>query len=84
MGIEVFTFFMHKILGHSRLVNAGNLWYWPLGFLGLVEIARHIGVRGYWRWLTGTLFLGSPLLISLSVSCYIDAAFLCTMLAAIA
>ncbi len=84
MGVEAFTFFMHQVLGHSRLVNACNLWYWPLGFLALVEIAQRIGVRGYWRWITGALFMGSPLLISLSVTCYIDAGVFCTVLAAIA
>jgi len=84
MGVEVCTFFMHHIFQTTRLVNACNLWYWPLAFLAVVVIASRLGARGIWKWLAGALVIGAPVFISQSVSCYIDIGFASAVMAAIA
>ncbi|MCP4546869.1 MAG: hypothetical protein GY835_10440 [bacterium] len=84
MGNEVVTYFMYRILGHMDLVDGGNLWYWPLGFFALAEIADRIGVKGFWRWVTGALLIGAPVIVSQSATCYVDIGFTFTTMAALA
>ncbi|NIM18915.1 MAG: hypothetical protein GTO42_02670 [Candidatus Latescibacteria bacterium] len=84
MGVETCSFFMHHVFRTSRLVDACNLFYWPLGFMALVVIAGRLGARGIWRWLAGALIIGSPAFVSQSVSSYIDPGFASAVMASVA
>lgn len=84
MGVELFSFFAYFLLGTSRLVNACNLWYWPLAVLALAVIAQCLGVRGIWRWVAGALVAGVPAFVCQSVSCYVDPGFTAAVMASIA
>jgi len=84
MGVELNTFLAYQILGTSRLVNACNLWYWPLAVVSLAVIAERLGARGSWRWIAGALVVGAPVFLSQSVSCYIDVGFAITVFASLA
>jgi hypothetical protein len=84
MAVELNTFFAHHLLGTSRLVNACNLWYWPLAFMALVVIAGRLGARGVWRWVAGAMLAGVPVFVSQSVSCYIDPGFGAAVMASMA
>ncbi len=84
MAVELNTFFAHHLLGTSRLVNACNLWYWPLAFFALAVIAKRLGARGVWPWVAGALIAGAPVFVSQSVSCYIDPGFAAAVMGAIA
>ncbi len=84
MGVEATTFFLHALHGSTSLVNACNLWYWPLAVLALVVLAARLGARGGWGWLAGALLIGSPLVVSQSVTNYTDVGAAATMLGALA
>jgi hypothetical protein len=84
MGVEVTTFFMHLVLGTSRLATAGNLWYWPLAFLAVVVIALMLGVRGPWRWVSGAWIAGTSGLVCQSVTGYSDPGSTATAMGALA
>lgn len=84
MGVELSSFFVFQLTGMSRLVNACNLWYWPLAFLSLAVIAGRLGARGAWPWVAGALIVGAPVFVSQSVSCYIDPGFAAAVMASIA
>jgi hypothetical protein len=84
MGVELTTFFTYFLLGTSRLVNACNLWYWPMAFLAIAVIARRLGARGPWPLVAGALIVGAPVFVCQSVSCYIDPGFAAAVMAAIA
>ncbi len=84
MGVETTTFFVHRILRTSRLVDACNLWYWPLACLAVVLVATRLGARGIWRWLAGGLIIGAPVFVSQSASCYVDPGFAACVMAAVA
>ena len=84
MGIELSVVFVHHLTGASWIVNACNLWYWPLAFLALVVIASRLGARGVWPWVAGALIAGAPVFVSQSVSCYIDPGFAGAVMASMA
>ena len=84
MGVELFSFFAYFLLDTSRLVNACNLWYWPLAVIALAVIAERLGVRGIWRWVAGALIAVVPAFVSQSVSCYVDPGFTAVVMAATA
>jgi hypothetical protein len=84
MGVELSVYFFHYLTGADWIVNACNLWYWPLAFLALTVIASRLGARGVWPWVAGGLIAGVPVFVSQSVSCYIDPGFAATVMASIA
>jgi hypothetical protein len=84
MGVELSVLFAHQLTGASWIVNACNLWYWPLAFLALAVIAHRLGARGVWPWAAGALLTGAPVFVSQSVSCYIDPGFAASVMAAVA
>jgi hypothetical protein len=84
MGVELSVLFTHQLTGASWIVNACNLWYWPLAILSLAVIAHRLGARGVWPWVAGALLTGVPVFVSQSVSCYIDPGFAASVMAAIA
>jgi hypothetical protein len=84
MAVEANTFLMYEAHRSSRLVDASNLWYWPMAFFAVVVVADRLGVRGAWPWLAGALLAGAPLLVGQSVSCYVDAGFAASVMAGIA
>jgi hypothetical protein len=83
MGLETITFWVHQISGTSRLVDASNLWLWPLGWLGLAVMAEELRVVRGWRWLTGGLIIGAPLMVTQAATNYVDTAFACAVIAAV-
>ncbi len=84
MGVEAHAFFMHQLLHVSRIVDACNLWYWPLAFFSLVVVATRLGARGIWAWLAGGLIVAAPVFVSQSASSYIDPGFSSCVMAAVA
>jgi hypothetical protein len=84
LGVEAFTFFAHHLFPSTTLTSALNLWYWPLGFLGILVIATRIGARGPWSWLAGALLAGVPIIICQSLTAYIDPAFAFTVIGTLA
>ncbi len=84
MGVEANTFFLYQLLRDSQLVNACNLWYWPLAFLAVMVIANELGARGVWNWLAAGLLVGSSVFVCQSVSCYVDPGFNATIMGALA
>jgi len=84
MGVELSVFFLNRLTGATWIVNACNLWYWPLAFLAIVVIASRLGARGAWPWIAGAMVTGAPVFVSQSVSCYIDPGFAAAVMASIA
>lgn len=80
MAVEVLGFLTARIAGHMRLVDAGNLWFWPQGFLGLVLAARAVGARGGWAWAAGLTLFSSPMFLAQSITAYVDPAFACAVI----
>jgi len=83
-GVETFSFFVYHLLGTDLLVDASNLWYMPLGALGLYLIASALGATGVWRWLAGALFFAIPVNIIKGPTCYVDVGFACAVIGVIA
>jgi len=84
MGVEAHTFLLHQAFPTTRLVNACNLWYWPMAFVAVVVTAGRLGARGPWRWLAGGLLVSAPVFASQSVTCYVDVGFAACVMAAVA
>lgn len=84
MAIEAHTFFTYELLRIDSLVDALNLWFWPLAFFALVVTAGLFGARGGWRWLAGALLAGAPVLVAQSVTCYVDPGAAACVMAAFA
>lgn len=84
LGVEATTFLLHRLHGAESLLNAGNLWYWPLAVLAVVVIAGRLGASAAWAWLAGALVSSSPVLVAQSLTCYTDPAFAATVLASLA
>jgi len=84
MGVELTAFFTYYLLGSDRLLDATNLWYWPLAVSSLVVLAGRLGARGAWSWLAGALLFGAALFAAQSASLYIDPGFGSAVLAALA
>jgi hypothetical protein len=84
MGVEATTFLLHRMHGADALLNAGNLWYWPLAVLAVVVIAGRLGAAPAWAWLAGALVSSAPVLAAQSLTCYTDPAFAATVLASLA
>jgi hypothetical protein len=84
MAAEALGFLVHRLTGTSRLVDAGNLFFWPLAALGLAVIASLLGTRGPWRWAAAGLLGAIPGWTILSATCYIDPAFAAAVIAAVA
>jgi hypothetical protein len=84
MAVEAHTFLLHQAFGLSPLVDALNLWYWPLALLAVVVLAGCLGARGPWPWLAGALVAGAPVMVCQGVTSYIDPAAASCAMAAIA
>jgi hypothetical protein len=84
MAIEAHTFFTYQILGIDRLGDALNLWFWPMAFLAVVVTSGLLGARGAWRWLSGALLAGAPVLVAQSVTSYVDPGAAACVMAAVA
>lgn len=83
MAIEAHTFLMHQAFGLSRLVDACNLWYWPLAFSSVIVLAKRLGAAGPWPWLAAALVGGAPVLVCQSVTTYIDPGSAACVMAAV-
>ena len=84
MGVEVLSFFGHYLFKTSSLLNACNLWYWPLAFLATAVIASKLGARGIWRYFAGGLIAGVPVFVCQSLTSYVDLGFAAAVMASIA
>ncbi len=84
MAIEALDFLVHRLTGSSRLVDAGNLFYWPLALLALAVIATRLGARGPWRFATAALIACVPAWVILSATCYVDPGFAAAAMATLA
>ena len=84
MGVELTSFITHYLFQTSRLVDACNLWYWPLAVTALAVTAAVLGARGIYRWLAGALVAGASVYVSQSVSAYVDPGFASAAMASVA
>jgi hypothetical protein len=84
MAVEALGFLVHRLGGTSRLVDAGNLFYWPLAAVALTVIASELGARGPWRWVPAGLLGTIPTWVILSGTCYVDPAFAACVIAGLA
>jgi len=84
MGVELIGFFGHYLFKTDRLLDASNLWYWPLAFLAASVIADKLGARGIWRYFAGGLVAGVPVFICQSLTSYVDIGFASSVMASIA
>ncbi|MBN2171748.1 MAG: hypothetical protein JW819_10570 [Candidatus Krumholzibacteriota bacterium] len=84
MAVETLGFLVHALTGSSRLVDGGNLLFWPLAALALAVLAGRLGLGGPWRWLPAGLLAGVPVLVGQSGTCYVDPAFSAAVMASFA
>jgi 4-amino-4-deoxy-L-arabinose transferase-like glycosyltransferase len=84
MAVEAMSFLLHQLTGSSRMVDAGNLFYWPLGYLSLVIVAQRLGARSVAAYGAASGIALIPLFIAQGATAYVDAAFACCVMAAIA
>ena len=73
-GVELLGFLIIRATGSSRLLNAINLPWIPLGMLGVYCLTRAAGTTRRWALLAGTLFIFIPLVITQAPTTYVDVA----------
>jgi hypothetical protein len=83
-GTELLGFVVVKALGSSNWLNTTNLLFMPLGVLGIVLMARALGVSPPIAFLSGALYVMTPVSISQSATTYVDSAYASCVIAAIA
>ena len=71
-GVELMGFILVRATGLSRLLNAVNLTFLPLGVLAIYCLSRFLGASLFWGSLAGALFIFIPINISLSATTYVD------------
>jgi hypothetical protein len=84
MAVEAIGFFVATLAGSERLVDAGNLWYWPIGILAVFAISRRLGASKLWSSAAAFALAGAPLFIAESTTAYVDVAFACAVMAMLA
>ncbi len=84
MAVEATSFFVHRLLGIDRLVDAGNLWFWPLAIAAVAALTGRLGARGPWPWVAGSLVATCPVWLGLSATAYLDPGLAGAVMAAIA
>ena len=73
-GVELINFTTLRATGLSRLLNAINLPFLPLGVLGIICLAALFGARMSWAVAAGLLFMAVPNNICHAVNAYIGSA----------
>ena len=84
MGVELTSFLVIRLLGTDRLVDAGNLWFWPLAVSAVALLASRLGARGPYPWIAGALVATCPVFLGLSATVYVDPGLAAAVMAAVA
>jgi len=84
MATEVIMFIMYYLCGSEMLVDTANLWFLPLGVLGLALIARTFGAKRDCTLLSAALFLFVPIVVVQGATCLVDIAFACSTIGVVA
>lgn len=83
-GVELVTFVLVRATGLSRLANAVNLPFLPLGALGVASLSRVFGAKRNFAILAGVLFILIPVNIGQAITSYVDTATAAVYIAAFA
>lgn len=84
MAVEALGFLVHRMSGTSRLLDGGNLFWWPLAGLSLAVIAARLGASGPWRMAAAALVAAVPGWSILSTTSYVDPGFAAAAMATLA
>jgi hypothetical protein len=80
-GAELMGFFLVRVLGTSRAINTFNVWFLPLGALGIAHLARLLGASRTVALFVATSFLLVPVNVTQSMTTYVDTAYACSAVA---
>lgn len=83
-GAEVVTWVLTTLLQAPRFVSIANFTFLPLGVAGIAGLCESLGTTRRTAWVCGGLLLFVPVLLWQSVTSYVDCAFGCTAIAALA
>jgi hypothetical protein len=72
-GVETISFVTTIAAGASYPVNSCNLWFLPLGVLGLLTMARRLGASRPAALATSVMFGVAPVMVGQGVTAYVDA-----------
>lgn len=83
-GAEVVTWLLTTLLRTPRFVSIANFTFLPLGVAGIASLCESLGTTRRTAWACGSLLVFVPVLLWQSVTSYVDCAFGCTAIAALA
>jgi hypothetical protein len=83
-GAELLTWVLTTLLHAPRFVSLANLCFLPLGVAGIASLGECLGASRRIAWACGSLLLFVPVLLWQSVTSYVDCAFGCASIAALA
>lgn len=83
-GAELLTWVLATLLRTPRFVSLANFCFLPLGVAGIACLCERLGTSRRVAWACGSLLLCVPVLLWQSVTSYVDCAFGCTAIAALA
>lgn len=83
-GAELFTYLLCKASGNSAWLNAQNLFFLPLGVIGIALLSQLMGASRYAAWCVSAFYILLPVNICQSPTTYVDSAYASCAIAAIA
>lgn len=83
-GAELLTWVLATLLRRPRFISAANFGFLPLGIAGIATLCNRLGTSRRMAWACGSLLACVPVLLWQSVTSYVDCAFGCTAIAALA
>lgn len=83
-GAELLTWVLATLFHAPRFVSLANLCFLPLGVAGIASLGESLGTNRRMAWAAGSLLLFAPVLLWQSVTSYVDCAFGCASIAALA
>lgn len=83
-GAELLTWVFATLFRAPRFVSLANFCFLPLGIAGIAQLCGLLGASQRTAWACGSLLLCVPVLLWQSVTSYVDCAFGCTAIAALA
>jgi hypothetical protein len=84
MAVESLSFLLHRLTAGSALLDAGSLWFWPLGIVAIAVLARELGARGPLPWIAAAGLAMVPTIVLQGPTCYVDGASACALMGLLA